>query len=568
MARKSRRNKNAPQGNVQEPVIKNRKETLIATGAYARLSVENETDDTLQTQITMLHSYITNHPELELTDTYIDNGYSGTNFDRPEFIRLMDDVRSGRISCIVVKDLSRFGRDYLETGYYLETLFPHLNVRFIAVTDDFDSFREGDLNSLSVPLKNMVNTMYAKDISRKQCAAAKIRAKREGAMPNGTAPYGYRFTENKTGYIEDPLTAPYVRMIYHWAVQGIEVKKIAERMTLIGAITPGQNRNGTDVESIQPKAWRSDMVYKILKHPVYTGDVYLGRFEQALYKSQSRRWTQPEEQVVRENTHLPLVTQDDYQTIQDNMLNEKRWKMRRNQRNIAERERLQDGLPGMVYCAECGRQMYFRRGTHDWRRGINEGREKVLTMYACEKRHGMEGGCGQTVYEDFLQIVAADQIHFLMKTLADREELLKKLTAANSDKHPLISVERQIANLKVKIRDKENMSARLYMNYAEGILPIEDYTSLKEQYSQEAEVLQQKLAALERKKAEIEKILNQHHALTQQISEQEGSRELDQKLIQELIERFTISSSGNIEVRFKCQDVVRNMMKLMEGCDV
>ena len=568
MARKIRRNKNAPQGNVQEPVIKNRKETLIATGAYARLSVENETDDTLQTQITMLHSYITNHPELELTDTYIDNGYSGTNFDRPEFIRLMDDVRSGRISCIVVKDLSRFGRDYLETGYYLETLFPHLNVRFIAVTDDFDSFREGDLNSLSVPLKNMVNTMYAKDISRKQCAAAKIRAKREGAMPNGTAPYGYRFTENKTGYIEDPLTAPYVRMIYHWAVQGIEVKKIAERMTLIGAITPGQNRNGTDVESIQPKAWRSDMVYKILKHPVYTGDVYLGRFEQALYKSQSRRWTQPEEQVVRENTHLPLVTQDDYQTIQDNMLNEKRWKMRRNQRNIAERERLQDGLPGMVYCAECGRQMYFRRGTHDWRKGINEGREKVLTMYACEKRHGMEGGCGQTVYEDFLQIVAADQIHFLMKTLADREELLKKLTAANSDKHPLISVERQIANLKVKIRDKENMSARLYMNYAEGILPIEDYTSLKEQYSQEAEVLQQKLAALERKKAEIEKILNQHHALTQQISEQEGSRELDQKLIQELIERFTISSSGNIEVRFKCQDVVRNMMKLMEGCDV
>lgn len=568
MARKSRRNKNAPQGNVQEPVIKNRKETLIATGAYARLSVENETDDTLQTQITMLHSYITNHPELELTDTYIDNGYSGTNFDRPEFIRLMDDVRSGRISCIVVKDLSRFGRDYLETGYYLETLFPHLNVRFIAVTDDFDSFREGDLNSLSVPLKNMVNTMYAKDISRKQCAAAKIRAKREGAMPNGTAPYGYRFTEDKKGYIEDPLTAPYVRMIYHWAVQGIEVKKIADRMTLIGAITPGQNRNGTNVESMQPKAWRSDMVYKILKHPVYTGDVYLGRFEQALYKSQSRRWTQPEEQVVRENTHLPLVTQDDYQIVQDNMLNEKRWKMRRNQRNIAERERLQDGLPGMVYCAECGRQMYFRRGTHDWRKGINEGREKVLTMYACEKRHGMEGGCGQTVYEDFLQIVAADQIHFLMKTLADREELLKKLTAANSDKHPLISVERQIANLKVKIRDKENMSARLYMNYAEGILPIEDYTSLKEQYSQEAEVLQQKLAALERKKAEIEKILNQHHALTQQVSEQEGSRELDQKLIQELIERFTISSSGNIEVRFKCQDVVRNMMKLMEGCDV
>lgn len=568
MARKSRRNKNDPQASVQEPVIINKKENLMATGAYARLSVENETDDTIKTQVAMLHSYIANHPELELTDTYIDNGYSGTNFDRPEFIRLMDDVRSGRIHCIVVKDLSRFGRDYLETGYYLETLFPHLNVRFIALTDDFDSFREGDLNNLSVPLKNMVNTMYAKDISRKQSAAAKIRAKREGAMPNGTAPYGYRFTEDKTGYEEDPLTAPYVRMIYHWALHGVEVKKIADRLTLVGAITPGQSRAGLNPGDAPQKEWRPDMVYKILKHPVYTGDVYLGRFEQALYKSQTRRWTQPEEQIIRENTHLPLVTRDDYEAVQENMLNEKRWKMRRNQQNVAERERLQDSMPGMVYCAECGKLMYFRRGTHDWRKGIDEGREKVLTMYACEKRNGMEGGCGQTVYEDFLQIVAADQIHFLMRTLADREALLKKLSAANSDKHPLISLEKRIHSLASQIREKESMAAKLYVNYAEGILAMEDFTSLKEQYSQEADILQQKLKVLEKKKTEIEIILNQHHALTKKIREYEGSRELDQELIRELIERFTISATGNIDVRFKCQDVVRNMMELMEGCDV
>ena len=212
--------------------------------------------------------------------------------------------------------------------------------------------------------------------------------------------------------------------------------------------------------------------------------------------------------------------------------------------------------------------MYFRRGTHDWRKGIDEGREKVLTMYACEKRNGMEGGCGQTVYEDFLQIVAADQIHFLMRTLADREALLKKLSAANSDKHPLISLEKRIHSLASQIREKESMAAKLYVNYAEGILAMEDFTSLKEQYSQEADILQQKLKVLEKKKTEIEIILNQHHALTKKIREYEGSRELDQELIRELIERFTISATGNIEVRFKCQDVVRNMMELMEGCDV
>ena len=167
MARKSRRAQNDTA--VSTAVIANiqtkKKENLLRTAAYGRLSVENETDESLQTQMSMLYQFIDEHEDLQLEDSYSDNGYSGTNFDRPEFVRLMDDVRSGKIECIVVKDLSRFGRDYLETGYYIETLFPHLNVRFISVTDEFDSIREEDRSSLAVPIKNMVNAMYAKDIS-------------------------------------------------------------------------------------------------------------------------------------------------------------------------------------------------------------------------------------------------------------------------------------------------------------------------------------------------------------------------------------------------------------------
>ena len=193
MARKSRRSQAALADaalSVQAVKIK-KNDVLLRTAAYGRLSVENggdETDDTLQTQMTMLYQYIDNHPDLELEDSYSDNGYSGTSFDRPEFVRLMDDVRSGKIQCIVVKDLSRFGRDYLETGYYLETLFPHLNVRFIAITDDFDSIREEDRNSLAIPIKNMVNAMYAKDISKKICASRMAQRKTADVMPQGTAP--------------------------------------------------------------------------------------------------------------------------------------------------------------------------------------------------------------------------------------------------------------------------------------------------------------------------------------------------------------------------------------------
>ena len=153
MARKSRKNM-MPQAAVQEAVQQNEKE-LLRTAAYARLSVENgghETEDSLLTQILQIHNYIRENPELTLTDTYADNGFTGTRFDRPEFERMMQDIRTGKIQCIVVKDLSRFGRDYIETGSYLETIFPMLHVRFIAINDDFDNIRQSDVDSLAVPI--------------------------------------------------------------------------------------------------------------------------------------------------------------------------------------------------------------------------------------------------------------------------------------------------------------------------------------------------------------------------------------------------------------------------------
>ena len=188
MARKSRKNQVLPES-VQVQATEKTARQLLATAAYVRLSVENSgnsTDDTLQTQIKLVHNFIANHPDLKLADTYIDNGFTGTNFDRPEFERLMQDVKLGKIQCVVVKDLSRFGRDYLETGHYLETIFPRLNVRFIAVTDDFDSFRPGDVESLATPIKNLVNSLYAKDISNKLRAVNANKRKR--GQPRGSFP--------------------------------------------------------------------------------------------------------------------------------------------------------------------------------------------------------------------------------------------------------------------------------------------------------------------------------------------------------------------------------------------
>lgn len=265
MARKSRKNM-MPQAVVQEAVQQNEKE-LLRTAAYARLSVENgghETEDSLHTQILQIHNYIRENPELTLTDTYADNGFTGTRFDRPEFERMMQDVRTGKIQCIVVKDLSRFGRDYIETGSYLETIFPMLHVRFIAINDDFDNIRQSDVDSLAVPIKNMVNSLYAKDISKKISLSYQMR--REKGIPTSwCTPYGYQLNQqgNKFEATED---AKWVKLIYQWYLAGVSTNEIARRLEFLEVARPNERLNRKLHEGDDPtyNKWHPSTVLRIL----------------------------------------------------------------------------------------------------------------------------------------------------------------------------------------------------------------------------------------------------------------------------------------------------------------
>jgi len=213
MARKSRQAIHQGKTPVSVKAKEYQKPKYLKTGIYGRLSVRDlgiEDGDTMENQIAFLRDYVIQHPDLELTDVYVDNGWTGTNFHRPEFNRLIDDIKNGKINCIVVKDLSRFGRNYLETGYYLQKVFPSYQLRFIAVYDDYDSLTS-DPDSMVISMKNIVNDYYSKDISRK--ISATIDLKREQGIYNwGLVPYGYiRDKENPTHLLIDKDAAPIVR---------------------------------------------------------------------------------------------------------------------------------------------------------------------------------------------------------------------------------------------------------------------------------------------------------------------------------------------------------------------
>lgn len=196
MARKSR-----VAGNVIDTIPA--KKGIYRTGIYARLSSEDKEEDTLENQIYLLKSHVESQADMLLTDTYVDNGFSGTNFQRPQFIRMMEDVKSGKINCIVVKDLSRLGRDYIETGNYIENVFPFLNVRFLSVTDGFYTVNGDGAEAMVVSFKNLVNDVYAKDISRKIISAFRTK-QRSGEYIGLVAPYGYlKSKENKNKFVID-----------------------------------------------------------------------------------------------------------------------------------------------------------------------------------------------------------------------------------------------------------------------------------------------------------------------------------------------------------------------------
>lgn len=552
MARKSRRNKN--QDMMIDLQVASSVDT-IETGAYVRLSVEDQSENSIETQKMLVKNYIEQNLELHLKEIYCDNGYSGTNFNRPEFVRLMDDVRTGKIKCIVVKDLSRFGRDYLETGYYIETIFPRLNVRFIAVTDQFDSSRPEDVNSLAIPIKNMVNELYAKDLSRK------IRAAYDSQMKAGTAklkraPYGYLINEDRTEFLVDERVAPYVSMMFQWMIAGQSYQKIADRLNLLGVVTPG---NLLTPECGYKDKWRSGAIIHLLRNPSYRGDVVLGKYHQSLYRGEKRYYADEEDWYVRENAHPELVARDDFEEVRELMQEKHEARRLSLIKNETDRNELKECLSGLVYCADCNRRMYYMRYTHNY---ITN--KKAGISYICQPKNNKARCGGQTIDENYLKIIVMDQIQNLIRSICDKKKILNNQSNGNDTNTAIHALKQQIMTLKRKIGQTEERSASLYIDFAEGIIEKTDYQFMKEKLIIEIQNHRKHLEEAEMRLRVIQKKLKKYLDMIDGLESHLGDYSFDEQLVQELVDRIYISSDGSVEIRFKCKDGYQEIVELVE----
>ena len=385
MARKSRKIAAA------EPVCEAAPLQIFPTAIYARLSVENsgksEKVDVITNQIEICKSYIAGCPYLDLVDVYVDNGRTGTVFDRPEFNRLMTDIKSGRIKCLVVRDLSRFGRDYIETGTYLERIFPQIGLRFIAIKEHYDNFdTDGSNESLMIPLQNMINALYSKDISRKVSTALKAQME-QGTFQKRNLPYGYRWNEDHTNMVIDEETAQYVRLMFQWKIEGWSIQTILNELDRLGAPNTElrKRQNGTRKgDGCSCKGWYSSTLYGILSNPHYVGDTVLGRSMKAIYKGiKSHNVKDKDKWIVFPNTHEALISREDFQKVQDILQAASEARQTSMQKTEEIRATLVNLFEGKIVCADCGKKMYFHRKRID-----KDKRKRWYAYYECSTSVG------------------------------------------------------------------------------------------------------------------------------------------------------------------------------------
>ncbi len=562
MARKSRKAQ-------AQTVAEVKKETAaLPTAIYARLSVENSGKDddgnSLQNQIAVCEDYLDGCPHLRLTEVYSDNGKTGTVFDRPAWNRLMEDVRTGKVQCIVVRDLSRFGRDYVETGSYLEKIFPALGTRFISVKENFDNFTCGNaMESLSVSLQNLVNAMYSRDISKKVSTA--LRAQMEtGIFRNRNLPYGYLWNEDKTAYVVDEEAAAVVRQIFEWKLREVSVYTIVERLKAGGIESPERHKRRAGTRNggnIQGEGWCPSTIRGILQNRAYIGEMICGKSETALYKGLKKRLTEKDNWIVVSDAHPPIVSVSDFEAVERQMQKDSTHRETAMEWSADIRAGMIDLFAGKIFCADCGKRMYYKRQRICGCKNVT-----FRGVYDCSThvRRGHATCFNHFIRQDALNEKVFNAIRDQLQVALDYERLLLAMRGGSGEASVREKHKAAVASVKLRLNALKKKRAGLYESYVEGILNEEEYAFAKQTYEEQYEALSHLLdEAVERRERFLQSISPENKWLTM-MRGVSGETKLTQGLVDAIIKRVLVYDKDHIEVELNYNDVFEAMCECIE----
>ncbi len=530
-----------------------RNNSLISTKTwracgYVRLSHEDgdkEESNSITGQKNLIRDFFSRHPELEECGMAVDDGFSGSSFERPAFQKMMAGVKAGEIDCIVVKDLSRFGRNYLDAGEYIEKIFPFLGVRFIAVNDNYDSLDGAASDELTIPFKNLINEAYCRDSSVKIRSCLEVK-RRRGDFTGSFAVYGYlKDPQNKNHLVVDEFAADVVRDIYQWKLEGVSAADIAGKLNADGILAPMDYKRQQGLRFATPfrirsrSPWSATAVLRILKNPIYTGVLEQGKNTTPSYKVKKRVERQRGEWAVVENAHEAVVDQQDFLSVQKVLALDTRKSPGRDAVEL---------FSGMVSCGECGAAMV--------RKTVPSGGKKYI-YYVCAAHKNEKTCSAHSIRDIALEKIVLESLQKQIQYVISLAGLLEMAETAPLQKAGAKKIQERMESRKREADRYRRLLESLYENMVDGIVTREEYHELKKNYTELRAEAEAKAEGLQ---AEMVRALENSvdgNGWMEQFKKYRNITKLDRTAVVSLIDRIFIYRDRRVDIIFNCQDELR-----------
>ena len=532
MARKSRKHIEVNKQELQKTTRQ------FSAALYVRLSNEERFDrankNSFKNQKAYLLDYVEKHPEISIYKIYEDNGNTGTNFDRPAFSEMMYDVSNEKVDCIIVKDLSRFGREHIEMGKYLDYLFPMIGLRFIAINDSYDTYDKIKDNDMIVPFKNIINAVYSKDISRKVISSLSLK-QHKGEFLGNYAPYGYNLDEHRC-FVKDAYVAPIVNRIFEMLISGIKILRIAKTLTREGIDTPAVYRYKQGLikskNIIGDNVWSESTVKSILTNLSYLGHMVQGKTKSLFLETGVKKMVSVDRKawIVVENTHEAIVSVEKFEKAQA-ILNEmpKQSKKKTGVENI---------FKSKLYCGECGKPLALRKKNR-WK------------FYTCNLHSKYPEKCDfKSIQYKVISETVFKSIKTYILAMLDFEKSVVNVKNSYQARQKKQYFENGLRSLENDLNKAKKQRFDLFRDYIEELIDADEFNYARESYTAEVEMFGEKIHILENEYNEFKKAMEPQEWV-EKFKRYRSSRHLSKEMVDYFIEKIIVHSNKSIDIRFK-----------------
>ena len=529
---------------------------------YLRLSKEDDDlscssgakseSNSISNQRKLIYDFMKLHPELELYDEYKDDGKSGSNFDRAEFQRMMKDIEAGKVNCVVVKDQSRFGRDYIDVGKYKEKIFPKLGVRFITINEGYDSLSATSSDDLAFTINSFVYDFYIRDISTK--IRTNLTAKKQnGEYAGAFVAYGYvKDSDDKSKLVVDPFAANVVRDIFRWKIEGLSPQNIAVRLNELGIPSPAEYKKlsgsnyKTSFQTSSKAVWSHVSVRRILKNEIYLGVMIQGKRTTPNYKTKTVVTKAESEWLRVEGTHEAIISVRDFELVQE---------LLRDDTHCRAGDVTVPVYAGRIYCGDCGAAAVRKTVSYAGKRYV---------YYVCNANKHDKTVCSRhSIREDILGQVIYQTVRHQIDLLLDVDKALRQFENLSWEKHKLKQLDASIEIQEEVVRKNNTLRLGIYEDLRAGLLDRSEYESLKKELAERIAEATAAIEKLNKEKREILDGVSKQQSWIEQFRQYENVTELTRPMVIHLIERINIFEDSNIEIVFRHRNQIEEILRFI-----